>query len=253
MSNVFVFEEDVTSWDFWKNDSNDDGADAEGHAETGDLGSTLYDVAFEAWIERASWTRREASALTFGRNPDAINWDGDYPSEIEDELISENRIRRSVFLRFAIGEVCDKIRSAQDLGILPQKIAPRQFVAWSTLFRLDVPYELRNALVADHARITAAPNVSPQFVNGSRSSDKTRLDNNLLKIILALLLMEGGRDEISISTFAHKIERRLDELQKEIRPEKGALTFESQSIVKRLKDVRALLGDKAHRYFVPEK
>jgi hypothetical protein len=196
-SSIFDFDEDVTTWDFWRRDSDEN----------------LLDVAIDD-------SREE---------------------------------RRTVFLFFAMTELIFRIRAAQELNLLPRAIPPRKYSAWLSFVRIPSPAAI-SILFTRRVDSLSVGGDTFQTSHGSNEKERgcyqQRVDNNLLKIILALLLMTPGQELIDIADLAKAIEDRLDELDREVNPGEGkSLTVKAPTIAKHLKKVGKLTEASDELYF----
>lgn len=252
---IFSFDEDVTTWDFWRRDSDENILEITSD-DPRDLSSSYYDVDnFDSWTKLDSWTREQAAALTFGRDPNLIKWEDECPVEVWDDLEEFDQQRRTVFLVFAMTELIFKIRTAQELNLLPPDISPRKYAAWLRFSGIPSPSAIWNLFTPGAGTLYKASDTfetcrAPDGGRIRRASDQRKIENNLRKIILALLLKNPGQERLDIPDLSKTIEKRLNEIEANVGSIKGnKLTFERQTIAKRLREVAQLLEASAEDYF----
>jgi hypothetical protein len=90
------------------------------------------DADFEHWSKATYWTLEEAIALSFGKDPEVVNWNKlkDSPTYPPSPFIEKYRRIRDLALR------------AKNFKQLYDPCLPSQFLAWARRNRIDVPREL---------------------------------------------------------------------------------------------------------------
>jgi hypothetical protein len=91
---------------------------------------------FSHWSKKAYWTLDEATALSFGKTPDVVNW-----------VSINGHVDRSPFAaRYAqLRDLVERARIAQHLS---DPISPGVYIAWAKRNGIDFPADLEVALVA---------------------------------------------------------------------------------------------------------
>jgi hypothetical protein len=90
------------------------------------------DADLDHWGKAAYWTLEEAVALTFGKDPQQVNWTKikDYPSPTDSPFVEKYRKIRELALR------------AKSVGHLDDPCLPSDFLGWARRNNFDVPAEL---------------------------------------------------------------------------------------------------------------
>ena len=96
---------------------------------------------FDHWSKMARWTVEEATALSFGKAPEFVNWDKVKANHGQSSLADDYSKRRSLLLR------------AQEAKELPVLISPAEFIAWAEQTGVALPQEMVDAVRMSGARI----------------------------------------------------------------------------------------------------
>jgi len=89
---------------------------------------------FNHWSKMARWTLEEATALSFGKAPEFVNWDKVKANHGQSWLADDYSKRRSLLLR---------AQEAKELAVL---ISPAEFIAWAEQTGVSLPQELKDAV-----------------------------------------------------------------------------------------------------------
>ncbi len=92
------------------------------------------DADFEAWARTPIWSITEAVALSFGKDPDIVNWETVQGIETASEFTKQFKVRSRIFRRAAMAKA------------LSEAMSPRMFLAWAERTRLELPAALVNAI-----------------------------------------------------------------------------------------------------------
>ena len=96
---------------------------------------------FVHWSKMARWTLEEATALSFGKAPEFVNWDKVKAYHGQSSFADDYSKRRSLLLR------------AQEAEELPVLISPAEFISWAEQTGVALPQELVDAVRASAGRI----------------------------------------------------------------------------------------------------
>jgi hypothetical protein len=96
---------------------------------------------FDYWSKIARWTLEEATALSFGKAPELVNWDKVEANHGQSSFADDYSKRRSLLLR------------AQEADELPVLISPAEFISWAEQTGIALPQELVDAVRATVGRI----------------------------------------------------------------------------------------------------
>ncbi len=103
------------------------------------------DADFEHWSKAPYWTLEEAIALSFGKNPEVVNWNklNDSPTYLSSPFIGKYKRVRELAVR------------AKNFKQLYDPILPGLYLAWAKRSNIDLPSELvaqveaRGIIIAD--------------------------------------------------------------------------------------------------------
>lgn len=87
---------------------------------------------FDHWSKTTYWTLEEAVALSFGKDPEQVNWN---------ELKNYSRHEHSPFIE-QYRKVRDLALRAKNFNQLYDPILPGLFIAWARRIKIEVPKEL---------------------------------------------------------------------------------------------------------------
>jgi hypothetical protein len=96
---------------------------------------------FDHWSRMARWTLEEATALSFGKAPEFVNWDKVKANHGQSSFADDYSNRRSLLLR------------AQEAKELPVLISPAEFISWAEQTGVALSQELVDAVRASAGRI----------------------------------------------------------------------------------------------------
>jgi hypothetical protein len=96
---------------------------------------------FVYWSKMPRWTLEEATALSFGKAPEFVNWDKVKANHGQSSFADDYSKRRSLLLR------------AQEADELPVLISPGEFIAWAERTGIALPQDLVDAVRASTGRI----------------------------------------------------------------------------------------------------
>lgn len=85
---------------------------------------------FEFWAKMGYWTVDEAVALSFGRNPETVNWNSVFPYTDTSPFAKKYKKIRTL------------VQRACKCGALIRPIAPIQFLCWASKIEITFPDEL---------------------------------------------------------------------------------------------------------------
>jgi hypothetical protein len=141
---------------------------------------------FDFWSKAAYWTLDEAVALSFGKDPKKVYWDG-----------IKSLVERSSFIQ-GYGKVRELANRAKAAGLLKEPTLPLAFVLWAKKNDLAFPEQLeknvtaqaqKGAVPAAHA--VASPKL-PTPAKDKKDELKTREKDTLLKLVIGMAV-EGYR------------------------------------------------------------
>ena len=96
---------------------------------------------FVYWSKIPRWTLEEATALSFGKAPEFVNWDKVKANHGQSSFADDYSKRRSLLFR------------AQEAKELPVLISPAEFISWAERTGVALPQELKDAVRASAGRI----------------------------------------------------------------------------------------------------
>ena len=96
---------------------------------------------FAHWSKIPRWTLEEATALSFGKAPEFVDWDKVKANDGQASFVDDYLKRRSLLLR------------AQEAKELPVLISPAEFISWAEQTSIALPQELVDAVRASAGRI----------------------------------------------------------------------------------------------------
>jgi hypothetical protein len=96
---------------------------------------------FDHWSKMPRWTLDEATALSFGKAPEFVNWDKVKACHGQSSFADDYSKRRSLLLR------------AQEAKELPLLISPAEFITWAEQTSVALPQDLVDAVRATVGRI----------------------------------------------------------------------------------------------------
>lgn len=96
---------------------------------------------FDLWSKMVRWTLDEATALSFGKDPEVVSWD----------KVSSFRRRSSFADSYA--KLRNLVLNANKHGALPDEASPSEFVAWADRTKIALPKELIDAVREQASRI----------------------------------------------------------------------------------------------------
>ena len=96
---------------------------------------------FAHWSKMAAWTLEEATALSFGKAPEFVNWDKVKANHGQSSFADDYSKRLSLLLH------------AQEAGELPVSISPAEFISWAEQTGIALPQDLVDAVRATVGRI----------------------------------------------------------------------------------------------------
>jgi hypothetical protein len=96
---------------------------------------------FDHWSKMARWTAEEATALSFGKAPEFVNWDKLKANHEQSSFADDYSKRRDLLLR------------AQEADELPVLISPAEFIGWAEQTGVALPQDFVDAVWASTGRI----------------------------------------------------------------------------------------------------
>ena len=147
---------------------------------------------FAYWSKIARWTLEEATALSFGKAPEFVNWDKIEAYHGQSSFADDYSKRRSLLLR------------AQEAKELPVLISPAEFISWAEQTGIALPQELVDAVRASAGRIEDRRSLAAERdelreevkrLKEEAAREKplsTRERETLLKIILGMAIERYG-------------------------------------------------------------
>ena len=198
-----------------------------------DIQSAEYQADYELWSEKFYWSAEEAAALSFTRDPKKIDWrDGADEGDVESQELWQQ-----------ILALKSLIESAQEKGVLPDFFMPEMYFEWADRSGVSYPPHFTE-LVAKSKDVRRTPTDltnAPSDANGEIpkelqkiTSQKRREENNMLKVILALIHEKPASQD---ATLAEKLALDLASLA----DGDDHMKISSQTIFKRLSDARSLM------------
>ena len=252
-------------WNYWVYDDDDRDPEAQ-HNDAEYFHGEEFDADFLKWIRRGNWTADQATALTFGKNPDRMNLDyasngGRHPSEFAQYYVNMH----------------ERVVEAQRCGSLPNWIPPAVYVQWANENRISIPPDIEVGLTAAENEITDLRQRNSELVDQvelledetselkqrlmelkyqldkartssvvaqaaneveeapKRQSDESRDRNTLLKIILS----------IAIEKYRYKIDGAKQSATRHIADAtlRNGLKVSDDTVQKRLDEARNLFRD----------
>ena len=147
---------------------------------------------FDHWSKMARWTLEEATALSFGKAPEFVNWDKLKANHEQSSLADDYSKRRNLLLR------------AQEAEKLPVSISPTEFIGWAEQTGIALPQDLVDAVRATVGRIEDRRSLAAERdelreeverLKEEAAKEKplsTRERDTLLKIILGMAIKGYG-------------------------------------------------------------
>jgi hypothetical protein len=189
---------DHPRWDYWLYEKLDDGrvlpVDHDDWLPKGDVRKDKYSVDTKIWCRKHLWTAEQAALISFSRDPekvllddDLIPWDDEFHEE-------HSRLAKDIDNLFGL------IKDAQETKILPTIFHPGMYIEWAEYSGVDFPPYIKNELDAverersHRANVACVDMASPDSEEAPEKrgrSQQKRLENNLTKILLAILLRSG--------------------------------------------------------------
>jgi hypothetical protein len=224
---------DHPRWNYWIDENLGDGrllpVDDDGWLPKGDIRKDTYNLDTKKWCRKHLWTAEQAALISFSRDPYKVLTDND--------LIPWNDEHHEEHAALAkhINKLYRLITDAQEQRILPEIFRPGMYIEWAKHVGVDFPPYIEaelDAVERERSRNADSAQQSDDVVsnNTERTSEKkgrsqqTRLENNLRKIILALLIKAGLTNE-KPDALSRKLE---DILLKEDTPYPKAGTIEER-------------------------
>lgn len=102
------------------------------HEAPYEIASMLDLESYMHWCGKAEWSSLEATAISFGKDPEHLPEDSDLPKYFRMYFLDRKRF----------------IENAQGSGELRDRITPADFVAWAERTDLSIPKELTKAVAA---------------------------------------------------------------------------------------------------------
>lgn len=217
--------------------------------EDDDLRGPNYTLESEFWCSQYFWDAEQAALISFDRDPRKVIFDqSSFPFD-EDSCICDNDDSKADDqLRGHIESLADLIKKAQSENVLPPFFPPRMYLAWADRMGVDYPRYISDELNARERELAKQSDDSSPLESATppekaiqskhkNNGPSRRLDNNLTKIILALLIEAKltGRD---LSTLAKALSDHLaDEAH---RHGDNTLTVEYKTIAVRLEEALEL-------------
>lgn len=166
------------------------------------------DADFEAWARTPFWSITEAVALSFGKDPEVVNWRTVQAIETASEFAKQFKARHRIFYRAALAKV------------LGEAMSPRMFLGWTEWTRFNIPQALVAAIqqfslgvnvsdqmdetnlpllaqkeaeialllqrIAELEEIMSTKDENPEFLTPSQKAGATKRDNSLMKLIITM-------------------------------------------------------------------
>jgi hypothetical protein len=247
---------DHPDWDYWlyENLGNGKYRDIASYAlNDGDIRSDKYDLDFSKWCRKYFWTAQEAALISFFRDPDKVErTDADFI--FHDEVYApgddDEHGKKNIELRQYITDLYDLIEDAQTKKVLPaQFFLPEMYIDWARRVGVDIPQSVSQelALVESERNQEKTPAQSGDETKSAdadsapkrkSNSQKKRLENNLTKILLAVLV-ESKLIDKEPTALSKKLELILENMAHE-QGDKH-LSLGAPTIEDRLAEARELL------------
>jgi hypothetical protein len=263
------------SWDFWKFmtiDVTDRGRNFQSTVSIydwadlvrTDIRNKKFDLDCNKWCRENFWEADEAAAISFGRDPGKIKQHLSEHGYLGADEDNEEECADHEKLVEAINERQRLIEEAQAKEMLTKDFfRPGMYIDWGKRLGFQVPPEVEKWLSNVERERRGEGKISGRFagmfiendstaIDDNPSPDKVakpkknlgsqqvRLDNNLRKIILALL-KKTALDKANPKKLAGELEEILDELAVE-HSDKG-LQLSSETILERLNEARDRILD----------
>jgi hypothetical protein len=217
-----------------------------------DIRSDRYDLDVEKWCNTKHffWTAQEAALISFFRDPDLVE-------RTEEDFIFHDEVyglrpdadedaKKNIELRQYITDLYELILDAQEQKELPGRLLRDVYIEWAALVGVDIPQPVLQALkaVEREGQHETRPDdlrdgvVSVDADQSKKQKGIQKYENNLLKIILALLIKSNL---IEKSTGA--MSNTLAEILRTKAHDQGDedLNLGDETIKKRLDDAHELL------------
>jgi hypothetical protein len=217
---------DRPNWDYWLYEDLGNGnyRDIASYAlNEGDIRSDKYDLDLNKWCSKYFWTAQEAALISFLRDPDKVQRTDDdfiFHDEVYAPMDDDNDGKKNIELRQYITTVYDMIEDAQAKEVLPAKFfRPEMYIDWAKRVGVDIPQSVSQSLIVERNRGTGPPRSADDTKSVDEDSEpkrksnsqQKRLENNLTKILLAVLV-ESKLIEKEPAALAKKLELILDNL-----------------------------------------
>lgn len=222
------------------------------------------DCDYDFWSGKFYWTVDEATALSFGKDPEKFKWN-DEPWGVK-ALVDD-----STFANY-FSELREVILADQATGVLPEVLPPHLYLDWAGRRDVDVPHTLEEKVRSSSpflkrfaeyetlAKQTERLEIENwelkqkiQWLEYRQNSVHTRVvseeapisareRNTFLKIILGLAIRHYKWPKPSANAVAGKIEDLLKMVSDDLRLKKGAsVEVSKQTITEKLKQGHAVV------------
>lgn len=209
-------------WNYWHFEDLGDGrflpVDYDGYLSKGDIRKDEYSLDTKKWCSKFYWTAEQAALISFALDPDRVLNSEDLLPFDADEFDEHVRLCKH------INDLMVLISDAQDRGaILRPRFLPGMYVEWATDAGVDFPPFVKSALDAIEAerktRLTMEPpqqsndisNEEPKSgVFSGIKSQQVRKENNLRKVIRALLIRSNLHKNPDPAPLSRKLEEILE-------------------------------------------
>ena len=171
---------------------------------------------FVHWSKAAHWTLDEAIALSFGKEPDIVNWDKIEKFKDKSQFVKAYAKRRDLALR------------ATRWKVFSNTIPPAIFISWAKQIKIDLPIELINELLKIgtvaidwREKFNALESVHNELLENSKNANlgTTQKTENLLKAFASIAIDAYGYDPNSKkSTTTNDILKALERQGKTLDP-----------------------------------
>ena len=200
------------NWDYWLQEDVGNGTSIlvyENDLSETDVRHPTYDLDLKKWCSKWYWKPYHAAAISFGRDPEKLkNIDGSLP------IHNEKRAKHN--------ELIGHINTVEELiqKQLPTFFPPAQYIEWAENVGVDFPEFVRRQVERVNRERESALHANPfdgeqmAYSAPTPRGNLKRVDNNLIKILLALLL-ETGRIKASPNDLSKKLVTQLAGLELE--------------------------------------
>lgn len=198
---------DRPDWNYWMREWISDSTyrnveTSSAYLTENDIRRDEYDLDVNKWCWKKHffWTAQEAALISFFRDPDKVE-------RTDDDFIFHNNVygvrgdddedgKKNIELRQYITDLYELILDAQEKKELPRRLLRDVYIEWAELVGVDIPQPVLQALkaVERESQHETRPDdlrdgvVSVDTDQSKKQKGNTKYENNLLKILLALLI-----------------------------------------------------------------